>query len=406
MVGVSLLMAIALTTLALQTESSNVTVQKDSVRIGEQEAPIIVVGERTQDSERALKNCIVKKCPPTEDIAASLRHAENLFVAGDYHAARRTLLASRTRNQRFRKQYPVDVADLLRANARVAAHMGESESFYSNTLDSLSALKAGLPPDDPRVLAGRIELGDSYARLGRFTAAEDVYRAVARRAHDLELPSIEGFGLLRLAMMYTSLAARGDAAYGLVAKQAVDALINSSVPGLQPFASAARVLRARQQAKRGDATAVDRLIASLPPVATADMPILIVAPPIDLPQLATTAFGGNARNRVGLRDVENQWVDIGFWVTPDGKVSEPTVLRESPQLEGDWVKPVLKAIAGRRYAATARDPSGPGAFRVERYTYTARWTTTTGSRLRVRDRQQQIETLDLTPVAPAPKKDG
>src|ERR1700710_1139442 len=68
---------------------------------------IVVTGVRLQDSEKALKDCLARHCPPTEDIAATLAHAENEFVAGDYHDARKTLQSSVGRNKRFAKNYPV-----------------------------------------------------------------------------------------------------------------------------------------------------------------------------------------------------------------------------------------------------------------------------------------------------------
>jgi hypothetical protein len=43
---------------------------------------IIVTGRSLTDTERALRDCLARKCPPNEDIDASLAHAENLFVAG------------------------------------------------------------------------------------------------------------------------------------------------------------------------------------------------------------------------------------------------------------------------------------------------------------------------------------
>ncbi|MBY0520751.1 MAG: hypothetical protein K2P79_10030, partial [Sphingomonas sp.] len=49
---------------------------------------VVVTGQRLSETERALKACIARKCPVEEDIAATLRHAENLFVAGRYQQAR------------------------------------------------------------------------------------------------------------------------------------------------------------------------------------------------------------------------------------------------------------------------------------------------------------------------------
>ena len=56
--------------------------------------PIVVTGIPLRQTERALRACIARKCPPKEDIDATLAHAENLFVAGKYQDARRVTLSS------------------------------------------------------------------------------------------------------------------------------------------------------------------------------------------------------------------------------------------------------------------------------------------------------------------------
>ena len=61
---------------------------------------IIVTGTPLSQTERALRDCIARRCPPDQDVAASLAHAENQFVAGDYEGARRTTKASLGRNNR------------------------------------------------------------------------------------------------------------------------------------------------------------------------------------------------------------------------------------------------------------------------------------------------------------------
>jgi hypothetical protein len=55
---------------------------------------IVVTGTSLAQTERNLRECLARRCPPDEDIAATLAHAENQFVAGDYAAARRTTKAS------------------------------------------------------------------------------------------------------------------------------------------------------------------------------------------------------------------------------------------------------------------------------------------------------------------------
>lgn len=357
---------------------------------------IVVTGVPLWETEKALKDCLARHCPPDEDIRVTLAHAENQFVAGDYKHARETLLASRGRNQKYAAQYPVPVSDLLRANSRVAAHLGEGEAYRVGALDVVAALKAGLSEDDPRVLVARVEVADSLFRFGRFKTAEQRYWDVVRDARRLKLPVVEGFALLRIASLYARLAEYDPANYGRSADKALDRVINSPVPEHRPYANAARVLKVRLAAKRGDDSAVDRVLADFRADPT-ERPVLLFSTPVELPDESGRAGNdGSVTQRIATNPAEDQWVDVSFWVAPDGHPTDVAVLRESKRLDDFWVKPVLASIEARRYAPLKRDPTDPGVLRVERYTYTARWTRQTGSRLRVRETQPRIEMLDLS----------
>lgn len=372
---------------------------------------IVVTGVRLADTERALKDCIARHCPPDKDIAATLRHAENQFVAGDYKDARGTLLSSRRRNQRFAAQYPVEVSDLLRANSRVAAHLGEGDAYRVGVLDVVSALKAGLPDNDPRVMVAQLEVGDSFARLGRPQAAEDAYRAVIRRAHAAGQTNVEGYAMLRVAALLQQFAKADPGTFARPAQHALADIIDSPDPALAKFKIVAQVMKARGAVRDGDAGAVDRLVDAYRNEIRSVHPVLLFKPSIDLPQMSdraspefTTYGGGGIINQVSqfgtgkiaTKDFDKQWIDVGFQITPDGKVADATVLRTSDQYEGSWSKPIVKAIEGRRYAPLAIDADDPGLYRVERYTFTAHWTTQLGSRIRVRDPRPMIEVLDLS----------
>src|SRR5689334_5748720 len=73
----------------------------------EENPTIVVTGRSLADTAKALKDCLARHCPPDEDVAATIAHAENQFVSGDYKSARQTLLAGSGRNKRHAKQYPV-----------------------------------------------------------------------------------------------------------------------------------------------------------------------------------------------------------------------------------------------------------------------------------------------------------
>lgn len=362
-----------------------------------QGAEVVVTGVSLKDSAAALKACIARKCPPDEDIRATLAHAENEFVAGDYHAARAALQSSIGRNKRHAKQFPVQVSDLLRANSRVAAHLGESESFMANSADVVAALKAGLDDNDPRVLAAQIEVGDGYARTRQIEAAVEQYNGVARHAHALNLPVVEGYARLRTAILYAALSDRDPGTYRGEANRAINVLVNGTDPRLKTFALAAKLLRAQMAAKSGDPAAIDRLVDEYRSAGSGIQTVLLYAPKIKLPEQSDrSGSGGENINQLAMENFENQWVDISFWVTPAGKVSDAQVLRQSPQLAGRWVQPIVASIADRRYAPLKMDPQDPGVLRVERYSFTSHWTERLGTRIRQREAIPQIEMVDLS----------
>jgi hypothetical protein len=367
---------------------------------------IVITGERLPDLQNALKACIERKCPPDQDITATLKVAEHQFVDGKYEDARSTLLKSIGRNKRFAHDYPQPVADLFRANYRIAAHLGDGEAFRVGTFDMVSALKAGLPDTDPRVLGGEIEVGDMYARFNRIDEAVGKYSSVERRAIKLGLYNIQGMARLRIVALYSQLAIALPFQYKGDAHKTADELVNSSDPHMKPFGQAARVLMARLDAKTGDTSAVDELIADYRATGNGTTPVLLYAPPLkSADDNDRGANSGETLTKLSRTNYDGEWVDIGFWVTPDGRVSDAGVLRSGKSMdEPYWVKPILTGISARRYAPLKMDPSQPGVMRVERYTLTARLTTNTGSRLLVREVRPQIEMLDLSADPPAGPK--
>ncbi|MDB5711539.1 MAG: hypothetical protein JWL96_3609 [Sphingomonas bacterium] len=366
---------------------------------------VVVTGVRLKDTEAALKACIARKCPPKEDIDATMAHAENEFVAGDYHGARQTLLGSVGRNRRYAKQYPIDVSDLMRANSRVAVHLGEGDDYLFSANEVVRILKSGLAPDDYRVLGARVELADAYAKSRDVDLALNTYRDVASRAHKLGLPGVEGYTRLREVGLLGALSEANVSGYGDMLRRAIDSLVADRNPQLAAYAFGARPIRARIDARHGNASAIDQMIAEYrrtAPVSTRT--ILLYSPPIvqNPASAARQAASGETLNQMAMDDFDNQWVDISFWVAPDGHVTDAGVLRQSSKLNDYWVKPIVTSLSGRRYAPLAMDPSQPGVLRVERYTFTSRWTNNvTGSHMRQREPTPQVEMVDLTVDPPS-----
>ena len=346
---------------------------------------IVVTGQSIDDTARALAECLKRGCPPDEDIDASLAHAENLFVAGDYKKARATTLAALSRNAKHAKRYPVDVSDLYRANGRIAAHLGEAADYERSTASIKRALKAGLPKADVRLIGAELETAGMYASLGRLERARQIYEGVQRDARAVGRPDLAALAKVRAAWLHKL---AGDP---WLARQALKEIADDRDPAARVSRVTALILIARLDRQQGKESSPESLIAELRGLNT-QKPVLLFQPQIPMTSRAAgEGESGSVTRLMATENFEKEWIDVGFWVTPEGRVSDLELLRSRGS--GHWAKPLLRAIAGRIYS-----PSGepPGTYRVERYTYTSHWTDVTGSRLRVRSPDARIEMLDLT----------
>ncbi|PAX09427.1 hypothetical protein [Sphingomonas lenta] len=374
---------------------------------------VVVTARPLADTERAWLDCMARKCPPDQEIAAAVAHAENQFVAGDYKAARGTLLRTIGHVRGREREFPVEIGNIWRGKSRIDAHLGEGDRSRIAASESLLALKAGLPDDDPRVFAQRIELGDNLVQMGRFRQGLAIYEGVARRARSLDRPVFEGHALLRIASIWTGAAAGRvrSAAAEQEARRAIGELSRLTGPGVAAFREAAGLLEAKLAARNGDPAAIDRLIARLA-ARSSERPLLVYSPPIDpfAPGMAPVTVNGLQDPLTGVRsstgpvrtDVfEKQWIDVGFRIAPDGTVKDAEMLRGSDELQPLWVEPVLRQVRGRRYAPLrTAGADAPGLFRVERVTFTSDYFVPTGTRIRMRSGEPRIIVTDLTADAP------
>ena len=355
---------------------------------------VIVTARRLEDTERDLKACLARNCPPKEDMTATLAHAENQFLVGQYNDARNTLAASRGRNERFAKTYPVEVADVTRAYARLTSLNGDPEWARVLTVGALDALKSGLAREDARVLMQRLENGSRYASVGRIIAADDVYKTVEKQARDAQLPAVQGYAMLRAAVLYGALSQQHDMYRGTAEKR-IRQIEATTDPALAPFRDAATRLRIQLAGDRGDAAAVETALASLPPVRDR-RPLLIYGP-----QMYGDRYSATGQQQA-IRDVNTDdagWLDVSYLITAAGKVDDVQILRSSPDIKGEWTKRALTALAGRRYAALALEKGDPGLYRVERFSFVRDTVMDSGSRVAVLS-AGRVETLDLTPDEP------
>ena len=374
------------------------TIQSIVVSQPAEPAPIIVTGTPLADDRARLEACLARQCPPLEDIAATLRYAEHLFVVGDYQAALRILASAIDRNRNESRQYPRAVAGLYRAHGRVAIHLGEADRYRRSLHAVVRSLEDGLPADSADVLLGRLEVGDMHLNVANLRQAELSYERTERAAREAGLPGIAALARLRTAWFFhltgDTRRARRELAE-MIASPGTGAIEGSI------YRQAARVVLTRIARAEGDREAVDALIAEMAREAPGEHLTLIWSPPLGAGR-AGRVFADEPRlalAQIPSEGFAGRWADIGYWVRPDGTVYDAEVLR----VEGSatWTDLVLRSIAGRLYAPFADEPGSPGRYRIERFTYTSDWVRPSGTRIRTRSGVPRIESLDLTPVTAA-----
>ena len=355
-------------------------------QLAEDGKTIIVTAQSLADTGAALRNCLARHCTPAEDIEASAAHAENLFVAGRYENAMAVLGDSIGRNKFFARQLPVEVAGLYRAYSRVSVHLGHESQYRSSSYQIVRALKAGLPDNDPKVVAGRFEVAAMQLNLGKLRLARDTYGEIAGQAAKIGRGDLARIAKLRVAWIDFLLGDESGARNKLQKMAADDA------PEARVSRISALVLLSRMAREKGKDGNTDQLIAELKK-AKLDKPVLLYSPPMQLKRspIQDEAEVGSVLRLWATDTFDDKWVDVGFWVDPDGRVREAEILRRSG--DTNWTPTLMASINGRIYAPLT-DPTG--SYRVERYTYTALWEDRTGTRLKQRSANARVEMLDLS----------
>jgi len=359
----------------------------------ESSPPIIVTGKRLQDSEAALRDCIARDCPPDEDINATLAHAENLFGTGDYRNARRILRRSLGRNRNEAERYPVPVSDLYRSNALVANHLGLEADYARSTWGILDALKKGIPTPDARHLGARMEIAAMITRLRGFEDGADAYDKLAGDADKAGRPDIAAMARLRAAGNAYRLAQTDST------RNRIREIAQLTGPETRVAASMAKLYLARIAREAGKADEAQALVREVAGAGFGN-PVLVYSPPYELnvqalptqrdTQLTSRGLAplGNPASRFA-GNVEDMWMDVGFWVQTDGRVTDLEVVRKGGGTS--WADPLLQSMAGRLYA-----PAQSPAYRLERYSYTSGLESQTGSHIMRRSPRARVEYIDLT----------
>lgn len=365
----------------------------------EEQTTIVITGKPLAETEADLAACLARKCPPKEDIAASIAHAENQFIAGDYAAARRTLGQSRGRNHRHAATLPVEVAGLDRAYGRMSDHDGRPDASRLAQIDAIDALRAGLDSTDARVLMQRLMIGDEFAKTGRLRAASDVYGQVRRQARKAGQINVAGYAMLRDAVVHAAAATKLPE-YRQAAERKIAAIEKTREPELAAFRDAARILHANVAAYNGDSAAINSAIAGMaarPP----EKPLLVFAPAVDAARPGAYDAVLNASKTALTQSYgKAEWIDLRFRIAVDGTVQDTEILRDSGNLSGVWTDLVVQAVAGRRYAPLQLAAGSEGPIRIERFSLVHDLMSVTGSRISGRDSRGRITSLDITDESP------
>lgn len=356
---------------------------------------IVVTGDRIQTYRDRLAACLARHCPTNEDVDASLALAEVLFMAGDYRQARTAIRGSIGRNRREAARYPEPVSDLYRANARVARHLGFDQDAQLSTREILRALQAGLPEEDHRHFTARLEIAQSLVAFGQYDQARRELGKLAERAHRAGREDVVAMAELRgLWASYL------QAPFGTAQRELV--ILSRSTDRRRSIG--AKMLLIRIYSERGEAERANALMAELSRGSQRRQ--LLYNPPFQLSSQdplgdpeAVTRDGRSMDTTLARRpgNVEDQWIDIAFWIQPDGSVTGLEIVRSDGAR--DWADPLLESVRGRRYSRAAGNDA---TYRVERYTYTAGYESRTGSHIMQRSPRARVEYFDLGGEAQSP----
>jgi hypothetical protein len=349
---------------------------------------VVVSGERIRDLRAALRACLQRACPPNEDVDASLALAEGELLNGDYEDAESTIAGSLRRNGRHVQRHPEAVADLYRSQARVQSHRGRDREALLSTRSILRALRAGMPQEDHRHFTARLEIAELLTRGGDLRGARAALIDLIEQAQRAGRNDVVRMAEMRRLRLDYALDPSGRAWHRL------RELAASDDPARRFETAAARLFLARVYRQRGDIEQSDAMLAAIPR-GEGDSRRLLHHPPYDLaerpyPSRDSEVEVGSTTRRLP-DNYADRWIDVGYWIEPNGRVSGLEVVRQGAS--AGWAQPLLASIRGRIYEASA---DGQPSYRLERYTYTAPYEVVTGSRLLQRSRRARVEFMDLT----------
>jgi hypothetical protein len=331
---------------------------------------ITVTAQRIDDLAAQVTACAAAPCPTRRDVAVSAAYASALFEAGRYRDANKVLYAAVSRVKGAAAAEPIAVSQLYAAQAMVAKHYGDSAVTRRATHNSYTVLRDNVGANALPTLTAEFRVAQWQVRVGRFVEAEAEFARVARAAAAAGYATLADASQLYRAQL---LARRGEdvAAFALLDTMAArDTSAGNSAVRRAALATAVRLANDRREAARAEAYAA-KLLAT----GAGDEPLLLTSRPLPQPR----------QDIAGWR-----WVDIGYWIRPDGGVDDVDVLRGSGR--DAWAAPLLRIVETRRYAPTK---GTIGHYRVERYTMTADYADAPGA---PRMRRTGNPRFEMTPM--------
>lgn len=364
-------------------------ITNDQISAQPTEQDVVVTGVRVDPFRSALDTCISNKCSVEEDIGATLKLAEALFINHRYQDARIVLRASLKRNRAHAKAYPELISGLHRATGVMVRHLGLDREGINSARDVLRTLQLGIPEEDHRHLGARLEIAQTLIELRYYEQAERELKRLQRVAKQLGREDVAQNAEIReLWVSYLI-----DPSPASIKK--IREVADRSDPEQLYSTTGAQMLLVRIYGHKGDKEALEEAIAAL----AARFPTrrqLLSAPPFSVGmQEAFIGAGANVAEMMRSETtrttgtIEKTSVDVSFWITADGHVGDLEIIQHRGSK--GWEKPLLESIAGRRYSA-AEAPS----FRLERYTMTAPLEIGSRSRIPVRVPRTIVEYFDLT----------
>ncbi len=366
---------------------------------------ITVIGPNLNETLAVLQNCIDNRCQPDIDIDATLAHAENLFIEGEYKSAEDVIKASIKRNRKFASQYPLAVSDLYRSGSRIMEHLGRIDASNFNIIKASATIKKNLS-SERAILAADLEIAGSRLKSGAFGAAKRRYKRVHRKATELGFEDLAGVAKIRELHLRASRALSfGSSSLIKKAQQEIFDYIDEVNDPEDKYSAAAKLIFLRLDSVVNDTIISEHDIGSFARIfADPKKPILLSSDPISSDLLIESgSLSVNNRNLISTlastynpREFENRWADIGFIVNENGRVENIEALR----IKGDdsWIEAIITHINSRIYSPRI-DPDNKQPIQqyvIERFTYTLGYDDNSKSRVRTLAGRPIIRMLDLT----------